>query len=217
MKKSMRDSVTRYYTEKVQLHGPTAQGVDWNSLGSQQLRFEQLLKVCDTSKRFSINDYGCGYGALYAFLQDRSLNFEYTGFDWSSKMLEEAVKLYGSNHNCRLILSGDDDSVEAQADYTVASGIFNVRLNESKHDWQEYILDTLRKFNAMSLHGFSFNMLTSYSDSDYMRSDLHYGDPGYYFDYCKRNFSSYVALLHDYGLYEFTVLVRSSNSRSASL
>jgi hypothetical protein len=56
--------------------------------------------------------------------------------------------------------------------------------------------------------GFAFNMLTSYSDADRMRSDLHYGDPCRFFDYCKRTYSKQVALLHDYGLYEFTVLVR---------
>jgi len=28
------------------------------------------------------------------------------------------------------------------------------------------------------------------------------------FDYCKRTYSRDVALLHDYGLYEFTILVR---------
>jgi hypothetical protein len=41
-----------------------------------------------------------------------------------------------------------------------------------------------------------------------MRSDLHYADPGRLFDYCKRRFARNVALLHDYGLYEFTLLVR---------
>ncbi|MNE88029.1 hypothetical protein D3C80_1852890 [compost metagenome] len=62
--------------------------------------------------------------------------------------------------------------------------------------------------NACSRKGFSFNCLTSYSDLEYMRDYLYYGDPCFYFDYCKRAFSGQVALLHDYGLYEFTLLVR---------
>ena len=61
---------------------------------------------------------------------------------------------------------------------------------------------------ALSRRGFAFNMLTSYSDADRMRSDLHYGDPAAYFDLCKRRFSRNVALLHDYELYEFTIVVR---------
>lgn len=53
-------------------------------------------------------------------------------------------------------------------------------------------------------------MLTKYSDADRMaeRPDLFFGDPLFFFDFCKRNFSRNVALLHDYGLYDFTILVR---------
>ena len=41
-----------------------------------------------------------------------------------------------------------------------------------------------------------------------MRPDLYYPDPGAVFDRCMRRYSRHVALLHDYGLYEFTILVR---------
>ena len=37
-----------------------------------------------------------------------------------------------------------------------------------------------------------------------MRADLYYADPRAFFDLCKRHYSKQVALLHDYGLYEFT-------------
>jgi hypothetical protein len=41
-----------------------------------------------------------------------------------------------------------------------------------------------------------------------MRPDLYYGDPAFFFDHCKTHYARDVALLHDYGLYEFTLLVR---------
>ena len=59
-----------------------------------------------------------------------------------------------------------------------------------------------------SRRGFAFNLLTSYSDVDRRRPDLYYADPLAYFDHCKRTFSRNVALLHDYGEWEFTILVR---------
>jgi len=43
-----------------------------------------------------------------------------------------------------------------------------------------------------------------------MRPDLHYADPCVLFDRCKRRHSPRVALLHDYGLWEFTILVRKA-------
>jgi hypothetical protein len=60
--------------------------------------------------------------------------------------------------------------------------------------------------------GFAFNCLTTYSDPERLRDDLYYGDPCYYFDLCKRLYSRHVALLHDYGLWEFTIIVRKSGS-----
>ena len=65
-----------------------------------------------------------------------------------------------------------------------------------------------QRIDRLGNRGFAFNMLTSYSDPDRMRSDLFYGDPRHFFDHAKRTFSKQVALLHDYGLYEFTILVR---------
>jgi hypothetical protein len=41
-----------------------------------------------------------------------------------------------------------------------------------------------------------------------MKPHLYYADPCDLFDLCKRRFSPQVTLLHDYGLYEFTILVR---------
>jgi hypothetical protein len=56
--------------------------------------------------------------------------------------------------------------------------------------------------------GIAFNLLTSYSDPDRMRSTLHYGSPSRYFDFVATHCSRRVSLLHDYGLFEFTILVR---------
>ena len=50
----------QYYDKKFEAYGPTPKGVDWNSSESQELRFEQLLKICDTSNQLTLNDYGCG-------------------------------------------------------------------------------------------------------------------------------------------------------------
>jgi len=95
-----------------------------------------------------------------------------------------------------------------QADYSVASGIFNVKNNTDANDWQQYILATITTMSLYSRKGFAFNALTSYSDADKMKSDLYYSDPLFLFDYCKKKFSKEVALLHDYGIYDFTILVR---------
>jgi hypothetical protein len=70
------------------------------------------------------------------------------------------------------------------------------------------MIETINLFNQISTSGFSFNALTKYSDKEFMKDYLYYSDPLVLFDYCKKNFSRNVALLHDYNLYEFTILVR---------
>jgi len=54
--------VANYYSAKLAEHGETPCGVDWNGEESQLLRFEQLIKIIQSSKQFSVNDLGCGYG-----------------------------------------------------------------------------------------------------------------------------------------------------------
>ena len=66
----------------------------------------------------------------------------------------------------------------------------------------------LDSFDRLSTKGFAFNLLTRYSDSELMRPDLYYADPLFLFDYCKNKYSRLVSIIHDYPLYEFTVLVR---------
>jgi SAM-dependent methyltransferase len=199
------DAVERYYSGKVLEHGPTAHGVDWKDEASQTLRFEQLLRVCSDRGPFSINDYGCGYGALVSHLDSHGYRFGYRGFDISEPMLEQARVVFAQREDVDFV--GREEEL-SPADYTVASGIFNVRFDTSAERWQEYVLVTLGRIETLSTRGFAFNVLTSYSDADKMRSDLYYADPGFYFDYCKRHFSRHVALAHDYGLYEFTIIVR---------
>jgi Methyltransferase domain len=196
-------AVERYYSGRFAEHGATARGVDWNSPESQELRFDQLLRVADREHgRFSLNDFGCGYGALVPYLHRRSLDVDYRGFDLSASMLEHARREYPD-----VTFVGTEGELE-RAEYTVASGIFNVKMDVPTDDWRGYVLATLATIARLSTKGFAFNMLTSYSDPDKMREDLYYGDPRFFFDHCKREFSRDVALLHDYGLYEFTTIVR---------
>ena len=202
---SLRSRVQEYYDAKVQTYGATAKGVDWNSEESQRVRFEQLVKVIDRSIPFTIVDFGCGYGALADYLEQHMKPLEYWGFDISPEMIATAKELHAAKAGIAFIESEAD---LREADYIVASGIFNVKLDAPDGQWKQYVLQTLATINALSRRGFAFNILTKYSDAEFMRRDLYYADPLFFFDYCKTNFSRFVALLHDYPLYEFTILVR---------
>jgi SAM-dependent methyltransferase len=199
--------VAEYYSGRLAQHGPTPRGVDWNGEESQTLRFDRLCQLIDGSRSFSLNDLGCGYGSLYEFLSRRHAAFSYSGVDVSEDMIRVARQRHRDAPNARFVVSSEPEQL---ADYCVASGIFNVRLQRPDSEWLEHIGATLDMLDGKSSMGFAFNCLTSYSDAEKMRDDLYYADPCLLFDLCKRRYSRNVALLHDYGLYEFTILVRKS-------
>lgn len=196
-------NINHYYTKRILTHGATPKGVDWNGEKSQFIRFAQLSKII-IQDNFTINDIGCGYGKYIEYLAQNYNNYIYNGYDLSSEMIENAKKLYP---NSNFLIITKPENIE-KSDYSIASGIFSVKMEHNESEWLSYILSTLEQMNEKSIRGFSFNMLTKYSDKEYMRDDLYYADPLFIFDYCKRNFSKQVALLHDYGLYEFTILVK---------
>ena len=62
---------------------------------------------------------------------------------------------------------GDEPS--QPADYSVASGIFNVRLSNSTEEWERHIEQAIEVLDRSSTRGFAFNCLTAYSDEDKQR------------------------------------------------
>ena len=207
-KTDLLDEVANYYSEKLAQHGVTPRGVDWNGEEGQILRFEQLCKIVEADAQvFSLNDLGCGYGALLEFIDNRYTEYSYLGIDVSDDMVLAAKSRHSAIPSARFLTAAEPD---VKADYSVASGIFNVRLERTDNEWYSYLQATLDTLNATSRLGFAFNCLTSYSDEDKKRDYLYYADPCKLFDLCKRRYSHRVSLLHDYGLYEFTILVKKS-------
>ncbi len=199
--------LNEYFSGKLEKFGATPQGVDYNSPQAQATRFEQLVRVIRHETPFTVMDYGCGYGAMFDFLQGKGWKFEYWGVDLIEKMVLAGRATHREFPHAHFTI---DEREAPQVDYLLAGAIFNIRLDTPYDEWRDSTLQTLRRMNDLCSKGFSFNMLTSYSDPERMaeRPDLYYGDPLFYFDFCKRNFSRSVALLHDYGLYDFTILVR---------
>jgi SAM-dependent methyltransferase len=202
---SILAETARYYSAKIIEHGDSPKGVDWNSIDSQYTRFGELSRVIDLAADFSVNDLGCGYGALLDYFLDHKVNCRYQGYDISGEMISAASTRHKSVPGASFTIAAEPTET---ADYGIASGIFNVKQYRTDEEWKVHLVETLDKMAATSRQGFAFNCLTSYSDPPKMREDLFYADPCWLFDLCKRKYSRNVALLHDYGLYEFTILVR---------
>jgi SAM-dependent methyltransferase len=199
------DKVKTYFADKLNEHGATHKGVDYNSTESQEARFFQLLKVIDTTRRYSVLDFGSGYGGMYDYLARLGHDVYYLGYDIAEPMIVKGRELHPNNPDCVFMSNIEQVPV---LEYAVVSGTFNMKLDADFEAWTQIVIEALNQMNARASKGIAFNMLTKYSDADRMRPDLYYADPCFFFDYCKQKFSRNVALLHDYNLYDFTILVR---------
>lgn len=200
--------IARYYSGKLAEFGETPLGVDWRDGKGQRVRFEQLCKVINKPHYFSLNDLGCGYGAMFEYLTDFFEDFIYFGIDIAEDMIASAEARYENESKAAFVVSSKPNQL---ADFSLASGIFNVRQQRCDDEWMAYIVSTLDVLNQFSRFGFAFNCLSSYSDKDRWRNYLYYADPCQIFDLCKNRYSSQVTLLHDYELFEFTILVRKKH------
>jgi SAM-dependent methyltransferase len=195
--------IEKLYSDNFKEFGYDAKSVGWGTKEKQYLRFSKLMQVVvDKNTKFTINELGCGYGELIKFLQSYKFNFnKYYGYDISQEMLA-GFKAYIPDNNYELFLS---PLIKTHADYTIASGIFNVKFNSDDLLWENHIKNTLQNMFEMSKIGMAFNLLTTYVD--FRRENLYYADPVFYFDFCKKHFSRKVNLIHDYDLFEWTIHV----------
>jgi SAM-dependent methyltransferase len=201
-------SISAYYTEKVGRYGATPLGVDWSCIPTQELRFVQLLKLCSFAAPLSVNDLGCGYGALLAYLGKRHADAEvdYLGIDLSPAMLRRARRLWRNHGHAKFVVAHMSPRI---ADYSVASGIFNVKLDQPIDRWERFIARTLSDMKECSRYGFAVNFKVHCPPSDAPRSELYHTLAEPWICYCKWELGLSVELVTAYGLREFTLLARN--------
>jgi SAM-dependent methyltransferase len=197
---------TGHYERLLAAHGTGALAVGWNSQHAQHARFDSLARVlAGAPARFSVLDYGCGTGALLDWLRERGHECSYVGFDVSEAMAGAAAADHAGEPDAAFTSKASELS---PADFVLASGILNLRFDLSEAEWRDYAVSAVDDLRRLAVRGFAFNMLTSHSDADRMRSELHYADPAWWLDHCLRRHSTRVAVLHDYDVWDFTVVVR---------
>jgi SAM-dependent methyltransferase len=201
---SIESAVARYYSHALATHGPNHRGVDWASRDSQELRFATLLDGVDWSGAPSLLDFGCGCGALAAYLDGLGVRCDYIGYDLAPAMVQAAREIAGERADRRFT---SDLAALTPTDLVVASGIFNVKLDIPREDWQRYVDETIATLGSLARRRLAFNLLPPASSPQRERADLHYADRGAVVELCVTSLGADdVVVREGYGLWEFTVV-----------
>lgn len=188
--------IIELYSGLVEQYGQDPRSLDWGSRESQESRFSILAEIAPLEGT-SILDLGCGLADLKEFFQIKKLSVDYTGYDITSTMIDNARKRFPDSHfEVRNILDGPEP--EPAFDYVLSSGIFYLRKTEP----MEFMEKIVGRMFALCRRGVAFNTLSLRADR--MGSDEFYADPGEVLTLCQ-SITRRVILRHDYLPHDFTV------------
>jgi SAM-dependent methyltransferase len=151
-------------------------------------------------------DVGCGYGALAAFLADRypQADVDYLGIDVSPIMIRRARRRFRGDPKRRFRIGRN---CLENADYTIASGIMNIRLGVSVAEWENLIRATLTDMRNKSRKGFAVNFLAIPPRS--APPEMVYCAPASRWAlFCQEELACATEVREGYGLGEYTLLAR---------
>ena len=202
------DVVAAAYDYKFSQHGPTHEGVMWEDDETQKRRFEILVTLLASERSnhsISVNDLGCGYGALFSYLTDQEVLRvgAYYGYDICAKMIASA-KRRGDGPRAQFFVS---DTAMKSADYSFASGTFALKAAAQDEEWNRYIKSSLRNLWQQSEIGMAFNLPDREKAAE-PDSWFYYADSKEFLDFCFSEFTPNAELIVCDELPDFTILAR---------
>lgn len=197
--------VSRVYTHRINECGPVANGVFWKDAEAQVLRLELLLQAVmqeDLNGPITVNDLGCGYGALFDLMQNEPMmqGGHYIGYDISPEMVD-AAQAQHSDARATFIVSPVATEV---ADYSFASGTYNMSMGAERALWTHYIKTSIEMLWKKTTKTLAFNLLDA--DASSKLDDLYYADRRTFLEHAL-TLSPEVEIIDDYPLDEFTIIV----------
>jgi trans-aconitate methyltransferase len=195
MREEDRQRLVGLYENRYRDLGARIETLGWKSAEDQHIRFDVLAAIADM-RHATVCDVGCGFGDLLPFLTRRYGPLRYTGVDIAPSFVEEARRRHPEARFLQMDFS--DELLEERFDYLLLSGALNFHVADNRGHTREVMkrmFDRCRK-------GVALNFLSSYVNFE--REHNYHHDPADVFGMAK-TLTPWVALRHDYPLWEFTV------------
>jgi len=183
------------------LNAPQIAG--WSSTQEQELLFSAMLLFY--SPEMSILDAGCGRADLFGYLSRTfQTNIPYKGIDFNPNLLEVSRLKYPAVS----VSQSDILDMTENADWVVASGLFNIASNPPGIDMAEYTQRCIDKMYESANIGVAFNLLTGYPDdiADEDKAVLVPHNPSVWLDYLLSKYTKVICRT-DYMLGDVTFFI----------
>jgi SAM-dependent methyltransferase len=140
----------------------------------RNIRYFELLKHFDLSRKFVLLDAGCGFGDVNEYLKVIGVDdYQYIGLDVVDEFLNEGQKKYGGYYIHRDFTKDSIDDLEM--DYVILSQVFNARYSGLSDNYNVMFASVRRLFDRCSSQGVAFNFFTD--QVDYMNATTAYHNP----------------------------------------
>jgi SAM-dependent methyltransferase len=210
IKPDEKAALLKRYSDRLAQHGPTVEALGWNK-PKHRLRYRVLLEYWLTSApsgSLRVLDFGCGFGDLFGYAQERGMSMDYTGLDINPDLIRIAQERYPAGRF--LCMDPFERPFDEKYDIVLSSGVHNYRLSDS----QGFIEHSFELFDRHSILGFAANFLSS--RVNFQNEHNHYSAPEEILALALRH-TSRVALRHDYMPFEFTVFADKRNEMDENL
>ena len=199
--------VARRYEWSINKYGPIHRAAAWRDEKRQQRRFDiftGLLAYNTNRDNVTINDLGCGYGAMFDTFRKlpQFSNGAYFGYDISRAMIK-AAKIKISDPRALFIRNHKATKI---ADYSFVSGTYNMKMAANEDEWLAYIEESIVQLWSKTKISMGFNMLNI--ESPLRENTLYYADPAHFMNFCHKNLKANVRMINLLHPNEFVIFIR---------
>ena len=200
--------IVRHYDECLRKHGATPAGVDWPSATDLATRFGVMLELLsDAGERPELLDLGCGPGLILDYLAATGKidRVRYRGIDLSTEMIEMARTRWPQHDfSCHDIVASP--LAEQSVDVVIMNGVLTERVALDVATMTALAESLVAAAFRAARVGVVFNVMNAHVD--WQRDDLFHWPFDALAGFLSREVSRHYTFRADYGLYEYTCVVR---------
>lgn len=193
-----------YYSQRLSVHGDTAQGADWPDEAGRLVRFDvglDIIQQAAAGAQVVLCDLGCGTGELYRRIRERAFgNIAYVGLDRSPAAIAMARAKFPEARFEVADAGSPADLARIDCDFVFANGLFTVKGAAAHEDMWAFMASTLEGIWPQVRRGIVFNVMSKVVDWE--RSDLFHVSYDELARFLHRLAGRFIGFRADYGLYE---------------